>query len=130
MKRSARIPLFVIAALLSLLVAAPQRAVAQDNARSDQEKLGERLFDQSCVVCHLKPQLGSTSYAPALSQDTLGGKAEVIREVIMNGTPRMPGFKIHFAPAQVDAIVTYLKTIPAPSAPPPSAKAHGPGEAD
>ena len=36
-----------------------------------------------------------------------------MREVISNGTPRMPGFKHHFEPAQIDAIVAYLKTVPA-----------------
>ena len=37
-------------------------------------------------------------------------------EVISNGTPRMPGFKYHFEPAQIEAIVAYLRTIPPPSA--------------
>jgi mono/diheme cytochrome c family protein len=41
----------------------------------------------------------------------------VMREVISNGTPRMPGFKYHFEPTQIEAIVAYLKTIPAPPAP-------------
>jgi mono/diheme cytochrome c family protein len=52
-----------------------------------------------------------------------------MREVISNGTPRMPGFKIHFQPAEIDAIVAYLKTVPSPSAPAPApARARsGPG---
>jgi mono/diheme cytochrome c family protein len=41
-----------------------------------------------------------------------------MREVISNGTPNMPGFKYHFAPDQIDAIVSYLKTLPAPPARP------------
>ena len=40
-----------------------------------------------------------------------------MREVISNGTPRMPGFKYHFEPTQIDAIVAYLKTIPTPPTP-------------
>jgi len=40
----------------------------------------------------------------------------VMREVISNGTPRMPGFKYHFEPDQIEAIVAYLKTVPAPAA--------------
>ncbi len=36
-----------------------------------------------------------------------------MRQVISDGTPRMPGFKHHFQPTQIDAIVAYLKTIPA-----------------
>jgi mono/diheme cytochrome c family protein len=48
----------------------------------------------------------------ALSQASLGGQEDVMREVIANGTPRMPAFKYHFEPAQIDAIVHYLKTVP------------------
>jgi mono/diheme cytochrome c family protein len=74
-----------------------------------------RLFNQSCRVCHTKPQLTSPLYGPALSRQSLGGQDDVMREVISNGTPRMPGFKHHFEPPQIDAIVAYLKTIPAPT---------------
>ena len=37
-----------------------------------------------------------------------------MREVISNGTPNMPGFKYHFDPDQIDAIVSYVKMLPAP----------------
>ena len=80
---------------------------------NDQQLLGMQLFNQSCRVCHTKPQLTSPLYGPPLSQKSLGGQADVMREVIGNGTPRMPGFKHHFQPAQIDAIVSYLKTMPA-----------------
>ncbi len=104
------LPIFVTATAVS----------AQDGSSPDQVKLGERLVNQSCVVCHFAPQITSGSYAPALSKDSLGGKAEIMHEVIANGTPRMPGFKYQFKPPQIDAIVAYIKTIPpAPTAPPP-----------
>ena len=77
-----------------------------------------RLFNQSCRVCHTKPQLVSPQYAPVLSMNTLGGKADIIRETIANGTPRMPGFKYDLKPAEIDAVVAYIKTIPAPAAAP------------
>jgi len=38
-----------------------------------------------------------------------------MREFISNGTPNMPGFKYHFRPDQIDAIVAYVKTLPAPA---------------
>jgi mono/diheme cytochrome c family protein len=111
------------------LVLWPIAATAQP-ANDDQTLLGMRLFNQSCRVCHTKPQLISPQYAPVLSMNTLGGKADVIHETIANGTPRMPGFKYQFKPAEIDAIVAYIKTIPAPSAAPPPAKAGGSGEPD
>jgi mono/diheme cytochrome c family protein len=110
MTRSARLwPAGFFAVLL--LVVAQQPLWAQ----SDQRTLGMRLFNQSCRVCHTKPQLSSPQYGPALSMNTFGGNAEALRQFISNGTPRMPGFKYTFKPAEIDAIVAYIKTIPAPA---------------
>src|ERR1700680_1153064 len=109
----------------------PIAATAQPaSGGSDQTMLGMRLFNQSCRVCHTKPQLVSPQYAPVLSTNTLGGKADAMREVISNGTPRMPGFKYHFKSAEIDAIVAYIKTIPAPSDAPPPVKAGSSRDAD
>jgi len=130
MQRSAR-SIFVAAILLApFLFATPDTASAQSAPLNDQQKLGERLLNQSCVVCHLKQQITSGPYGPALSMDTLGGKADIMREVISDGSPRMPGFKIQFAPAQIDAIVTYIKTIPSPAAAAKPGKTNGAGEPD
>ena len=108
-----------IAAVLATLALCPQGASAQPAATqaslNDKQLLGMRLFNQSCRVCHTKPQLTSPLYGPPLSRQSLGGQDDVMREVISNGTPRMPGFKHHFEPPQIDAIVAYLKTIPAPA---------------
>ena len=118
-------------AWMMLLVLWPIAAAAQPaSGGNDQTMLGMRLFNQSCRVCHTKPQLVSPQYAPVLSMSTLGGKADVMRDVIGNGTPRMPGFKYHFKPAEIDAIVAYIKTIPAPSDAPPPVKAGSSRDAD
>lgn len=102
-------------ALLAVLIgAAGAPALALDAT----EQAGQRLFNQSCVVCHLAPQIGSAQYGPTLSKDTLSGQADVLREVISNGTPRMPGFKVLLQPGQIDAVIAYLKTIPTPPAAP------------
>jgi mono/diheme cytochrome c family protein len=100
-------------------------AIAQpagsDRALDEKQLLGMRLFNQSCRVCHTKPQMTSPLYGPELSQTSAGGSEEVMREVIANGTPRMPGFKYHFEPAQIEAIVAYLKTVPPSGASAPGA---------
>ena len=112
MTRSARmLPVALLGVLPLLLVVTQPPAVAQ----SDQRMLGMRLFNQSCRVCHTKPQLASPQYAPALSMNTLGGNADAMGQFISNGTPRMPGFKYTFKSAEIDAIVAYIKTIPAPA---------------
>jgi mono/diheme cytochrome c family protein len=101
---------------LSALSAEP--LLAQSPPALDEQQLtGMRLFNQSCRVCHTKPQLSSPQYGPVLSTESLSGKADVMREVISMGTPRMPGFRYHFEPAQIEAIVAYIKTIPAPPTP-------------
>jgi mono/diheme cytochrome c family protein len=108
MKRGATLFLF-------LLSAAPLVALAQvpgsAPALGEKPLLGMRLFNQSCRVCHTKPQMTSPQYAPVLSKATLGGQEDALRAFIANGSPRMPGFKIHFRPAEIDAIIAYLKTI-------------------
>jgi mono/diheme cytochrome c family protein len=96
-------------------VALPFGVLAQpspDPALSDTQREGLRLFSQSCGVCHTVVQQKAKQYAPVLSRNTLGGDDELITEYIGNGTPRMPGFRYNFEPAQIGAIVSYIKTIP------------------
>jgi mono/diheme cytochrome c family protein len=104
-------------AVLAILMATPAAGLAQQAPPLNaSQKQGQRLFNQSCMVCHTKPQITSGMYGPVLSKETGGGDAQVLRTVISDGTPRMPGFKYHFTAAQIDAIVAYLKTLPKPVA--------------
>jgi len=111
--------------LVAVLVTASAGGVfaqaAPDASFTDAQKEGLRLFSQSCGVCHTLVQQRSRQYAPALSRETLGGDEELMREYISNGTPRMPGFRYSFEPAQIGAIVQYIKTI-LPQPPPTGAK--------
>src|SRR5262245_59545725 len=103
--------------LLSLAVG-PQVAVAQEAPLNEKQTQGRNLFAQHCVVCHVKTSLSTLGhYGPALSRMSLGGQEDVMREVIGNGTPNMPGFKYMFKPEQIRAIAAYLKTLPVPPAP-------------
>lgn len=113
---------------LGLIALLPHAAAAQPAAPlDDTQLLGQRLFTQSCAVCHLKPNLNAGLYGPALYKDLVAGQEGAMRELIANGTERMPGFRYEFEPAQLDAIVAYLKTIPEPAqtAAPP-ARGRGP----
>ena len=103
------------AAVLMLCCTASPAVFAQSSnpdQLSDKERLGWRLYEQSCSICHTKPNLVLGTFGPVLSRDTLNSRPELVREVIANGTPRMPGFKHHFAPAEIDAIAAYLQTLP------------------
>jgi len=102
-------------AVLLLAVSMPPLSAQQAVSLNETQQLGQALFVQSCGVCHLKPQLTSVQFGPVLSRESASGREDAMREVIANGTPRMPGFKHHFEPAQIDAIVAYLKTLTKPA---------------
>ena len=104
MKRSAGIATLALVALAS-----------RADEPTPQQLEGMRHFNQSCRVCHTRPQLTSTQYAPVLSRVSLGGNDEALRVFIANGSPKMPGFRYHFKRAEIEAIVAYLKTVPPPA---------------
>jgi mono/diheme cytochrome c family protein len=96
-----------------LLAASAQGAVAQPaDTLNDQQKLGRQVFAQSCGVCHLPPSMGAKTYGPALNKEAGGGDDDVMREFITNGTPRMPAFKHYLNPNEIDAIISYVRTVP------------------
>jgi mono/diheme cytochrome c family protein len=101
--------------VLLFTAACLQRAMAQptDDGLDATQKQGRQLLAQSCGVCHLPPALGARTYGPRLSGETAGGNDDVIRGIINDGTPRMPGFKHYLGRTEIDAIIAYLKTVPA-----------------
>ena len=97
---------------LLILATVPRAAAAADVVLNDQQKLGWRLFETSCGICHTRPTLVAGLYGPELNKDTGGGNAEVIRGIVTNGTPRMPAFKYTYNPDQIAAIAAYVLTLP------------------
>lgn len=99
----------------SQAVSAQQAGSAAKLSRTQIE--GRLLYNQHCGVCHTKPTILSPYYGPALSKDVVGaGNDDAIRQFIGEGTERMPGFSHSLTPPQIDAIVQFLKTVPAPAA--------------
>src|SRR5882757_2362514 len=123
MKHTALFGLFVLA--VSSQAATAQQA--GDNL-SDQQKMGRQVFAQSCGVCHLPPSLGAKTYGPALHKEAAGGDDEVMREFITNGTPRMPAFKHYLKTEQIEAIISYMRTVPVQAAAAPARRPAGGGE--
>jgi mono/diheme cytochrome c family protein len=78
------------------------------------QKLGQRIFEQRCGICHALARPGFQMYGPALYKDLINGNEDAIKEMIRTGTTKMPGFKFGLEPAEIDAIVEYLKTVPKP----------------
>ena len=96
--------------LIALFAAAPA-VRAQD--LDERQLRGRQVFAQSCGICHLQPSLGVKTYGPALNKASTGGNDELMRAFIQNGSERMPAFKHYLKPAEIDAIIAYLKTVPA-----------------
>ena len=104
--------------LLILLGVFPLTARAQQAAQAtplnDTQKLGQRIFEQRCGICHAPARSGFVMYGTYLHKDLINGNEDAIKEMIRTGTSKMPGFKYGLQPAEIDAIVEYLKTVPKP----------------
>jgi streptogramin lyase len=73
---------------------------------------GEKLFIQRCSVCHLGVPPNFKTYAPLLHKELVAARGEdAVRKTIMEGSPRMPGWKYSLRPADIDEILAYLKTV-------------------
>jgi mono/diheme cytochrome c family protein len=111
-----------VSTLLLALAAAAPAAYAQRSDLNDTQLLGRQVFAQSCGICHLQPSLGVKTYGPMLNKAAAFGNDEVLRAFIVNGTDRMPAFKYYLKPAEIDAIIAYVRTVPVPAAPAPNAQ--------
>src|SRR5579871_2484670 len=79
------------------------------------QKLGQRVFQQRCGICHEQARPGFQTYGPVLYKDLVNGSEDAIKEIIRTGSSKMPGFKLGLQASEIDAIVEYLKTVPKPA---------------
>jgi len=102
---------------LAILVFFPLAARAQQKEAellNPTQKLGQRIFQQRCGVCHTAPAPVFPMYGPALYKGLVDGNEDAIRQMIRDGSGKMPGFKHGMQDSEIDAIVEYLKTLPKP----------------
>jgi len=104
--------------LLIFLGICPPTARAQqantEKPLNDVQKLGQRVFQQRCAICHAPARPGFQMYGPALYKELVYAGEVAIKEKIWNGSDKMPGFKLGLQPSEIDAIVEYLKTVQRP----------------
>jgi mono/diheme cytochrome c family protein len=104
--------------LLVFLAIFPLAARAQqantEKPLNDVQKLGQRVFQQRCGICHAPARAGFQMYGPFLYKDLVNGSEDPIKEIIRSGSNKMPGFKFGLQASEIDAIVEYLKTVPKP----------------
>src|SRR5207245_11722658 len=104
-----------VSTLLFALAAVAPAAHAQQSALNETQQLGRQVFAQSCGIGHLQPSLGVQPYGPVLSTAAPGGNDEVMRAFLLNGTDRMPASNEYLKPAEIDAIIAYVRTVPVPA---------------
>lgn len=85
---------------------------------NEQQVRGEGLFLQRCSLCHLTQAKrlipDSKPYGPSLVgllRDAGAAKEKAVRELILKGGPRMPGFQYGLTPEQMDDLTAFLKTL-------------------
>jgi mono/diheme cytochrome c family protein len=79
---------------------------------TSEQAAGKKLFVQRCSVCHLPALPSYTAYGPLLDRSVVVDRGDdAIRQQIVQGSARMPGYQYTLSPAEIDAIVNYLKTL-------------------
>jgi mono/diheme cytochrome c family protein len=114
-----------VSTLLLALAAGAPAAHAQQGDLNETQRLGRQVFAQSCGICHLQPSLGVKTYGPVLNKAAAAGNDELMRAFIVNGSERMPAFKYYLKPAEIDAIIAYVRTVPVAAASAPDAQKQG-----
>jgi mono/diheme cytochrome c family protein len=93
-----------------------------DSQLSSDQRIGKRLFNQNCALCHgavkknnKNPSDEGTTIGPRLDGKFSGPKAltdAVAKTFILKGVAKkMPSFQYSLEPKEIDAIVNYLKTL-------------------
>ena len=89
-------------------------AVVTPPSLSEDALAGWKLFVQRCAICH--DPLGQPSYPDTLGPVLgLGNVSrlgeETVREIIMVGSVRMPGWQYTLSQEQVGQVIAYLNTV-------------------
>ena len=98
--------------VLTLLLALAA-AAAHAQQLDEKQMLGRQVFAQSCGICHLQPVLGVKTYGPPLDKTAAARQRRRDARHHRNGSERMPAFRHYLKPAEIDAIIAYIRTVPA-----------------
>ncbi len=116
-----RIRLLLIAAASAMLLCAcgpePRKSDAELGLDSQQAR-GRHIFDRECASCHYAyatrslrgPSLHGLFTKPYLPSGTPANDDRV-RDVVLYGRAKMPGFGRALSPQQLDDLLAYLHTL-------------------
>jgi mono/diheme cytochrome c family protein len=73
---------------------------------------GKKLFLERCSVCHLPGMASYSAYGPLLDRKNVASLGEAtVRDLVMQGSARMPGFQYTLKAYEIDEIVQFLKIV-------------------
>ena len=106
----------LITALVAALIATP--AFAQGDTGSGVSRTqtgaesGEQLYRVTCAACHMQDGKGGTGAAtiPALAGNPRLAAAGYPIQVVLTGKGAMPSFTPYLKPAQMAAVITFVRT--------------------
>ncbi|MBI4464938.1 MAG: c-type cytochrome [Acidobacteria bacterium] len=87
---------------------------------NDQEKRGQHWFFQRCALCHVAKvtKSASVSALPPIWSNLDGvyknatpEKEKLLREFILKGSQKMPGYQYTLSPQEIDDVIAYMKTL-------------------
>jgi mono/diheme cytochrome c family protein len=80
--------------------------------RPQRPQTGEQVYRQICQACHMANGMGGTGAAtiPALANNPRLQVAQYPIDMVVHGRGAMPYFTDTLSPAQVAAVVTYVRT--------------------
>jgi len=95
-----------------VMVAGLLAGVAGVATSAGDPKAGKPLFAK-CLACHYPDGRAKMKGAPDLSSKAVQSKITDARmaEIILKGTPRMPGYKSQFNEKQAEDLTAYVRTL-------------------
>jgi mono/diheme cytochrome c family protein len=110
--------LYLLLTVSCMMASVSAQDQSHENSLLEKQKLGQRIFQQRCSICHTQAMIISKPYGPLLNKETIEGRESSVRTTIMEGeTGLMPGFKYGMESPEIDSIIEYLKTVDKPSKP-------------
>ncbi len=85
---------------------------------NEQEMRGKKVFMRRCALCHLPPPETKPKMRPSsgpilngLLKDAKPSKEELVRQIILKGSARMPGFQYTLERSEIADLMAFLKTL-------------------
>jgi cytochrome c6 len=100
-----------------LLLAGFLALAAAGSARAQQPTEGATIYAHTCAACHgargtPAPAMAHAMGIPDLAAATVTAATDSTwREIVLDGKAKMPAYKARLTPAQVEAVVAYLRTL-------------------